>query len=194
MTPRLAGTLFPVAMAALLAGLSFGLQRHVQEPDTGPQGPLPHVPDAIVTQADVMRIDGNGQIKYRLRTPQMVHFVDNETSVLNQPNLQTFRDNTAPTTFTSDTADINSDGSQVVLKGNVLLQRPAYQEAPAMQAKMSRLTVLPDDAKAHTDVPVDLRRGLSWLKGVGMSIDQDQQLFTLHQQARGSFIKSPEQR
>lgn len=194
MITRISGAIFPVAMVALLAGLSFGLQRHVQEPDTGPQGPLPHVPDAIVTQADVVRVDANGQIKYRLRTPHMVHYVDDETSVLQNPVLQTFRQSAAPTTITSETADINSDGSEVVLKGNVLLQRPAVAETPAMQASMSKLTVLPDDAKAHTDVPVDLRRGASWLKGVGLSIDQDQQLFTLHQQARGSYIKSPETR
>lgn len=188
---HLSSATFPVLMLALLAGLSFGLQQYVQEPETPPSGPLKHEADAIVTQLEIHQIDASGQLKYRLRSTRMRHYPDDDSSFLEKPKLENHRNTAPPTTLTADQAHINSDSSEVQLKGNVVISRPAYARNPPLLAKMPTLTVYPDDAKAHTDSPVDIQRGTSWLKGVGLSIDQDFQKYVVHHAVRGVYHKNP---
>lgn len=182
---------FPILMTGLLAGLSFGLQQYVQAPEEPSHGPIKHEPDAIVTQLDIHQMDSTGQLKYRLRSPRMLHYADDETSYLESPLLIAHRKDGPPTTLTAKQANINSDSSEVLLEGNVNISRPAYSQHPPLLAKMSKLTIYPDEAKAYTNTPVDIRRGESWLTGIGLSIEHDYQKYVVHQAARAMYVKTP---
>ena len=187
---QLSAAVFPLMTATLLAGLSYGLQWHVQAPAPTPYQAPTHQPDAIVTKAEIYRVDGSGQAKYRLVSPRILHYQDDDSSLLEKPYLEQFRPNLPSTSIKSKIADVNGDNSVVVFKGDVEILRPASADSPRLFATMATLTVFPDDATAKTQSPVDIRRGDSWLKGIGMSLDNDKQLFTLHQQARGTYYKN----
>ena len=51
-----------------------------------------------------------------------------------------------------------------------------------MTAFTPELTVLPDDEKAFTKSPVLITKGKSWLKGVGLQVDNRAQTYILESQ------------
>ena len=55
-----------------------------------------------------------------------------------------------------------------------------------MQRPLRRgeLTILPDDERAFTKSPVLITQGASWLKGVGMQVNNKNQTYVLESQAR----------
>jgi lipopolysaccharide export system protein LptC len=184
---NLSSAIFPFTIATLLAGLTYALQWYVQAPDVLPAGAAPHKPDAIVSQAEIVKIGGNGNIKYRLTSPRILHFRDDDSTQMEKPLLQHFKSNGPTTTINSEMAHINGAATIVQFNGNVLIHRPAFQETPVIQGNMTSLTVYPDDGKAETASFVTLQRGQSWLKGTGMSLDNNRQLFVLHQNSRGHY-------
>lgn len=184
---NLSSAIFPLTIATLLAGLTYALQWYIQAPEDLPIGPAPHKPDAIVRQAEIVRIGPNGKIKYRLLAPQILHFRDDDSAEIEKPLLQHFRQEGPPTTLRALKGHINGPASVVRLNGEVQIQRPAHGNSLAMQGNMATLTVYPDDGKAETSSFVTLQRGQSWLKGTGMSLDNNRQLFVLHQNTRGFY-------
>jgi len=52
-----------------------------------------------------------------------------------------------------------------------------------MTAYSPDLTVFPDDEKAFTKSPVLITQGQSWLKGVGLQVDNRAQTYILESQA-----------
>ena len=184
---NLSSAIFPLTIATLLAGLTYALQWYIQAPEAAPVGPTPHKPDAIVRQAEIVRIGPNGSIKYRLLSPEMRHFRDDDSTEIEKPFLQHFRSEGPPTTIRALKGHINGPASVVQLNGEVHIHRPAFESALAAQASMNALTVYPDDGKAETNSLVTLQRGQSWLRGTGLSLDNNRQLFVLHQNTRGFY-------
>ncbi len=66
--------LFVVVLLALLAGLSFWLQRAVTPVEIVRDGKLRHDPDAMAENFLVRQFDEKGRVKYRLTAPYMMHF------------------------------------------------------------------------------------------------------------------------
>jgi len=82
---------------------------------------------------------------------------------------------------------LSRDGKQADLYDNVQVRRAASGTQEEMLAVTDRLTILPDDEKAFTKSPVLITQGKSWLKGVGLQIDNSKQTYLLESQAVGQF-------
>ena len=78
-----------------------------------------------------------------------------------------------------------SDGERVDLLGNVRIFRPASGKDEELTASMDELAVFPDDETAFTKSPVLITRGRSWLKGVGMQVNNIKQTYVLESQVAG---------
>jgi lipopolysaccharide export system protein LptC len=179
--------IFPITIASLLAGLSYSLQWYIQAPEELAVGAAPHLPDAIVSNAEIYKIGPDGKVKYRLVSPRILHFRDDDSTQLDTPVLQHFKAEGPPTKIRASIAYINGPGTVAQFNGGVEITRPAFQETAALQGNTASLTVYPEDGKAETASPVTLLRGHSWLKGIGLSVDNSRQLFVLHQNARGFY-------
>jgi lipopolysaccharide export system protein LptC len=72
------------------------------------------------------------------------------------------------------------------LYGDVRIARAASLTNPAKDPEMTAftpdLTVFPDDEKAITKSPVLITQGKSWLKGVGLQVDNRAQTYILESQ------------
>jgi lipopolysaccharide export system protein LptC len=77
-----ASQLFTIVLLALLAGLSFLLQRAVAPGEIRRDGKFRHEPDAIAENLMVRQFDEEGRVKYRLTAPHMNHFPDDDSSEL----------------------------------------------------------------------------------------------------------------
>lgn len=177
--------LFVIVLLALLAGLSFWLQRAVAPVETTQDGKLRHDPDAIAENFMVRQFDEQGRVKYRLTAPYLMHFPDDDTSQLTSPTLIHYRPNAPALTLSGKNAKVSSKGQTIFLWDDVKAARAATAERPELVARMPDLTVRPDDGIAFTQSPVVITEDKSWVKGVGMHLDNNTSTFELQSQVTG---------
>ncbi len=180
---------FPIIVLALLAGLTFWLQSTVDQGEMKTDGKLRHDPDAIAENLVVRRFDELGQVKYRLTTPYLVHFPDDDTSELRTPILTSYRQDRSPVTLSANHAKVTAKGEVAYLWDNVQFIRPAEQGRPQLVARSPDLTVHPETGHAFTSSPVEIIQGQSWVRGVGVEIDNQNSTFVLQSQVKGQYIR-----
>lgn len=181
--------LFPLSVLGLLAGLTSVLQWYAHGPEINPPEVLRHTPDTIITLAEIQEIGPQGNAVSKLKTRLMQHYRDDDSTSLDKPVFERFRPDAPTTVFQGDSAHINADSSEILLEGNILIQRPAGKRSPHFLARMENLKLFPDDARAETTSPVFIERGASTLSGIGFTLDDDKQHFELHQSARLHYSK-----
>ena len=179
------GQFFPLLLIALLAGLSFWLERLVDIPESRRDGKQRHDPDTLVENFTVRRFDTEGFLQSRLRAPHMEHYPDDESSLVQKPHFTYYRPNLAETLITGEQARITEKGDKVHVWGNVVAQRAASPHRPEMVARSHDLFLWPREGTGHTDSPVEITQGQSWMKGVGMDINNNTSVFILRSQVTG---------
>jgi len=175
--------LFPLSLLLTLAGLTFWLRYATDLPSERHDGKNRHDPDYIVTKATLRKLDQTGALAYTIKSTEIRHYPDDDTTDLLKPDVIYLRDKKPPTTMSAERGHMNKAGQQVDLYGNVIITRTASAKDPAMTAYTPDLTVFPDDEKAFTKSPVLITHGKSWLKGVGMQVDNRAQTYILESQA-----------
>lgn len=175
--------IFPLSILLALTGLTFWLRIATELPEVRHDGKHRHDPDFIVTQANLRKIDETGRLKYTLKSTEIRHYPDDETTDLTQPDLVFYNPKKSNVSVTSDRAHMSKDGEQVDLYGNVRIVRAASAKDPEMVATAPELTVFPDEEKAFTKSPVLITQGKSWVKGVGMQMDNRAQTYILESKA-----------
>jgi len=181
--------LFPVLLLAMLAGLSFWLQKTVEHDDPKSDSKLRHDPDAFAENFSVRRFDDTGNLKYRLVAPYLVHYPDDDSSELNSPVLVSYRPGSPSVTVTGAHAKVTTRGETIFLWDNVSVTRAAYADRAEMVARMPDLTAQPEAGFAFTSSPVEITQGQSWIKGVGAQIDNNNSTFLLQSQVTGLYIR-----
>lgn len=185
--------LFPVTILALLAALSFWLQSVVDMPEPRRDGKLRHDPDTIVERFVVRHLDAQGQLKYRLQSPHMQHFPDDDSSLIQNPKLTHVRPDAANMILSGKQALVTERGDHVYLWGEVSATRAATAQRPEMVARMHDLTVRPNDGIATTKSAVEITEGQTRLKGVGMDLDNNRSTFVLKSQVSGLIYRTKQQ-
>jgi lipopolysaccharide export system protein LptC len=181
---------FPIILLGFLAALSFWLQKSVDRNELPATAEVRHAPDAIAENFSARRFDENGKVKFRLVAPYMEHFPDDDSSVLKAPTLVTYRPDAPPVTISGHNAKVTSKGEVVYLWDNVVVNRAASPERPALTAVMPDLVVNPDESTAFTNSAVEITQEKSWIKGVGMKIDNKASTFELQSQVTGLYFSS----
>ena len=175
--------LFPLGILLVLAGLTFWLRYASELPGVRNDGQFRHDPDCIVTDATLRKIDQTGRLQYTLKAADIRHYLDDDSSELLRPHLVYLSAKKPTVTMSAERGHLSKDAEQVDLYGDVRVQRAATAKDPELVAMTPELTVLPDDEKAFTKMPVLITQGKSWVKGVGMQIDNRAQTYVLESQA-----------
>ena len=185
---RWTSQLFPLILLSLLAGLSFWLEQAVQLPEPRRDGKERHDADAVVENFTVRRFTEDGQIKYRLDSPHMVHFGDDESSLMRYPKLVYFRPDAPTMTLTGHNAFTTKGGEVAFFWEQVEARRAATETRPEMVAHTPDLTALTDDGQAFTDSEVEINQGPSWVKGTGLRLDNNTSVMTLQSRVTGLYF------
>lgn len=185
---RWSGQLYPLLVLGLLAALSFWLEQAVYLPESKHDGKLRHDPDSFVENATVRRFSADGILRYRLIAPYLQHFSDDDSTLIEQPYLTYYRPGAPNMTVAGNRGYVSAKGETVYFWDGVVATRAANDNRPEMQARMPDLTAQPDAGTAFTDSPVELTQGSSWLKGIGMNLDNNASTFVLQSQVRGYYL------
>jgi len=182
-----ASAVFPLSVLTTLAAISFWLVQATSLDQPRRDGKNRHDPDYIITGVHFEKLDRYGQLQYTLTTDELRHFPDDDSTDMTQPKLVYLNRSKPPLTISALTATVSSKGETVYLKDDVHIKRDATPTRAALFGEMPDLTVQTDDETADTRSPVHFTQGNSWLKGVGMHLDNKAQTYVLQSQATGLF-------
>ena len=115
---------FPLLLLAILAALTFWLDRAVQLPAGNRNELARHDPDYIVDNLSASSMAADGGIKNTLFATKMMHYPDDDSTYLQAPRLVSYSSGKAPITITSREALLSKDGE--------------YRRLPGRRARLAR--------------------------------------------------------
>jgi len=177
----------PLILLALLATMSFWLDRKVQPQAHAPDGSTRHDPDFIVEGFSAVKMNPDGTRRYALAAKRMVHYPDDNSTQLELPRLVYFDYQRAPVTIRSETAESAQGGDDVFFRGDVQIIRSAYAGNSELGLFTSFLHVIPDRDLAKTDKPVRMVGGSSTASSVGLEFNNVTREIKLLSEAKASY-------
>ena len=183
------GSLFPLLLVGVLAGLTFWLQTISQGPAGDRSGRYRHDPDFIIDTFSVRSFGSSGALQHTLSATRMLHYPDDDTTTVIAPRV-TFHA-TPPTQLSAEQALVSKDAKQVRLERNVRMVRGGDGGGLPIEATSERLDVLPDLETASTDTPVTITQGRSVITGSGLIADNKTKQTTLLGPVRGIIHRDP---
>lgn len=179
-------SLFPLAVLALMAALTFWLEAATRTAPTVDSSKSRHDPDFIVSDFTLKKISPQGKLLHVLDAREMRHFPDDDTTEVTQPKLL-YLGGVLPLHLQSQRANLSKDGKTALLRDQVFGSRDAGRDTPLMTFATERLTVIPDDETAATDEFVTLTHGKSKSTGTGMDLDNKSRILTLHSHVKNTI-------
>ncbi len=113
-----------------------------------------------------MTLEGNK--KQRVRAAFMQHFIDDDNTEMTEPVITMYSPEKPNLHIMSETGFISSDGELMLLNGAVNIRREALKDVAAIEVDTHNLRVQLADDFAETDEFVEIRSGISIIKGTGL--------------------------
>ncbi len=181
---------FPLLLLASLAGLTFWLDRAVQLPAATGELVKRHDPDYFVDGLSALKMNPAGQLAYTLSAQKMVHYPDDDTTLLTKPRWVSLGRGEAPVTITSEQALLSSNGENVYFEDNVRVVRDPSGKQSRLMLETSFLHVIPDKDIAQTDRPVRITDANTVVDAVGLELNSDTRVLKLLSNVKGVYYES----
>lgn len=181
------GGWFPLLLLAVLAAVTFWLDRAVQPP-TGPRDVAASgEPDYIVDGLAAARMDHEGRVKHTLRAQKMTHYPVEDMTLLVEPTFVTYSEGRSPITVTSRHARMSGNGEHVYFEDDVRVVRAPYGTRSALVLETNYLHVIPDENVAKTDRPVMIRDATGVVNASGLELNSETRVLSLQGRVKGTF-------
>ncbi len=177
----------PAILLLLLAVLTWWLDAKVRATLDAAAATSRGAPDFYIEGFKAVRMNTDGSRRYELAGKRLVHYELERKSMLSSPTLLYYDYQRAPVSVSADTAEIESGGENVYFRGDVRIERPAYDVYPPLGIVTSYLHVIPDEEIAKTDQAVTMAEGNSTLRSVGLEFDNKTQQVELLSQVQAHY-------
>jgi lipopolysaccharide export system protein LptC len=177
----------PLILIALLAALTFWLDRKVQEPAKESRNGQRLDPDFTIEGMSAVRMNPDGTRRYALSARKLAHFPVEDNTQVDAPTLVYYDYKRAPVTVRADTAELIKGGEEVIFQGNVQIIRDAFEDNRELGIFTTDLHVIPEREFAVTDKPVRLVEGDSTATAVGLEFDNKTRQLKLLSQAKATY-------
>lgn len=181
-----------VLLGSLAAGSYYlAVRARLSDPQARPRA---HEPDYFAQNFTLTRMDDKGAALYAVASRGMTHYADDDSTVLERPEITSVRANQPTVHMSADTGDVTSDAQQVTLKGNVQMVRAATDTDAELRGYGSVLVVFPEEDVAKTDEPFELTHGGSKVWARTMVFDNTNRVVRMNEgvEARGYTIMEPQ--
>jgi len=178
--------LIATVLLAVVTVTSYWYSREMRRP-TVRTPPTPGTPDFIVDHVVLTQFDDRGQARYKLFAETLSYFNENDDIDLTRPRLVSLLPDQPQLQASSARARVTNAGAQVLMQGDVLLQRAAAGSRPALTIRTERLTAIPDEERFSADVPVLIEQGGTRLAGAAMDYDNLTRVLTVSGGMRGEL-------
>jgi len=186
MRPR-TSSIFPVALVAMLAALTFWLERLVEGPEGPPAPRDPGTPDFVIDNLKGTKMSPDGHPEYTLAATKMVHFPATDVTEVEQPRLIQWRADAPPVRVSAVRGTVSGDGKELHLHGDVVIVREKAPGRGELRVETDYLEVIPDSEVARTPERVVITQDGSRLEGVGMEFNNKARELELKSLVSGTY-------
>jgi lipopolysaccharide export system protein LptC len=180
-------TVAPLLLAGMLAALTFWLDRFAQGPARDLIGPSRHDPDFIVEKLTGVRMGESGAASYSLSAAKMMHYPDDDTTLLSSPRFVSYGSSKATVTITASEGVVSAKGDHVYFQDDVRITRAAHADTSELVMRTSFLHVVPDQHIAMTDRLVTLSDNANTVSAVGLEMNSATHVIKLLSKVRGTY-------
>lgn len=171
---------FPIVLAVMLALLTFWISQTVEQQGPKLDGNNRHDPDYTMHNFVTTQTDALGQLRYILAATEMLHYPDDDSTVLQRPRFTQYTVNKPYTQIEGLRGYISSNGEEVELVDNVKVVRQAFEGKGEMQVLTEKLWIFPKQDLVKTNAPVTIKQApKTVITAVGMVYDKKAQIVTL---------------
>lgn len=160
--------LLPLLAIALAAAASWWLYQQVASEHARLEGRERHDPDAFADDVDLRTLNALGRLEHRLRAKRLEHYPDDDSTTLEEPYLELYRPDEPTWRVRSRQGWVSSGGAEILLEGNVDVQRDGKAGLRPVHLTTSKLRVFPDRDYAETDAAVTYRTTDLEVRSLGM--------------------------
>jgi len=180
---------FPLLLLAILAALTFWLERVVQPPAVTRDAATRHDPDYIMENFVATQMGTDGLRLRQLEADRMVHYPDDDSTELQQPRLFSFENDKLDMSVRARHAFVSSEGKTVDFQDEVRAVRSASKTRSELVLTTDFLHVVPDDDYARTDRPVRIVDANTEITAVGLELNNKTKVVTLLSNVRGTYVQ-----
>ena len=145
-------------------------------------------PDFVVNGVTLTQFDPLGRPTNRLFAEKMTHFALDDRAELQRPRYVSLRPDQPQLEARAQQALVQGSGERVVMTGDVVITRaPGPDGDPPMRLTTEKLVALPDLEQYSTDLAVEVNRGDSVIRSIGMDYDNIKRVVKFHSKVRGTI-------
>jgi lipopolysaccharide export system protein LptC len=171
---------FPLVLATLLALVTFWINLTVEEQGPKIDGSNRHDPDYTMNNFVTTQTEPSGKLSYVLAAAEMLHYPDDDSTVLQRPRFTHFSTNKPYTQIEALRGYVSSNGEEIELVDNVKVVRQAFEGKGEMQVLTEKLIILPNQDIAKTDSAVLIKQApKTVIRAKGMVFDKKNQTIKL---------------
>ena len=186
MTDRFTATA-PLILVTLLAGLTFWLERVVHTAPRAATSVTRHDPDYIVERLSAVAMNEKGAASYTLSAEKMMHYPDDDTTILASPKFVSYGTAKSPVTITASEAVVSGNGQHVYFQDDVRVTRAAYANYSELVVRTDFMHVIPDLNIARTDRAVTITDAQTTVTAVGFELNNETRVMKLQSRVRGTY-------
>jgi lipopolysaccharide export system protein LptC len=182
----------PVLLLGSLAALTYWLNAQVRLTDLSFDGSGRHDPDVFVEDLRAVNLDKDGRVRQALIAKRARHYPDDDTTVVDSPEI-TFTDPDTPRLdVTADHATVTGDREHAYFEGHVKAIRQAAtgaNEKPdgPITVTSEFLHVLPKEDRIVTDRAVTISDPRGTINATGLELDNKAKIVKLKSHVSGQL-------
>ena len=177
----------PLAILLLLAALSFWIERSVQLTEIGSEASQTD-PEGIMENFDALRTDPAGKPHYRLSAKRLKHYSGSKRTELESPRFVQLDAEAGDVNAVSRHATVSSDGQQVNLVGDVVVERAARPGQSAMTVRTQQLHVFPERNLLRASGAVEILDDALTVRAGAMEYDAGQRVIKLTGRVHARYV------
>ena len=171
---------FPLVLAILMAVITFWINLTVEQQGPKIDGSTRHDPDYTMNNFVTTKTDNTGKLRYVLAAAEMLHYPDDDSTVLQRPRYTQYTINKPYTQIEALRGYVSSNGEEIELVDNVKVVRQAFEGKGEMQVLTEKLIILPNQELAKTDSAVLIKQApKTVIRAKGMVFDKKNQTIKL---------------
>ena len=171
---------FPLVLSIFMAVITFWINLTVEQQGPKIDGSNRHDPDYTMNNFVTTQTDITGKLRYVLAATEMLHYPDDDSTVLQRPRYTQFATNKPYTQIEALRGYVSSDGEEIELVDNVKVVRQAFEGKGEMQVLTEKLVILPNQELATTNSAVLIKQApKTVIRAKGMVFDKKNQTVKL---------------
>lgn len=171
-------TKFPLVLIILLAIFTFWIDKAVRQPFIEQDDYTHRDPDYVIENFSALSVNHTNGLHQTLSAEKMLHYLDNDTTYLEQLRLINVKPGMPDMRVRADRANLTANTDDVFLNGNVKVIRHDKNDGETTLTT-SFLHVVPDDNFAKTDKSVTIIEANTIINAIGMELDNNSQIIRL---------------